>query len=223
VRSHEEGDAVVGSDVEKKLKDRRTGVLVEGARRLVCQQNLGVVHQSADDGSALALATRKLLDFLMEPVGEACALRELMEALEGKDAMCARSDGGDKAILLQGEVRNEIVKLEDEADFVAKETKRIAAIADVDAVDDDVAAIGEVEAATQMEQSAFAATRRTAECDGFALVGLEVYAAKDCDRAIFETLPYTFGMENDATAASCDGGEAGHSKRSASTARIRMA
>ena len=79
-----------------------------------------------------------------------------------------------------------------------------------------------VESAEEVEQRAFAAAGRPAESDGLALRSLEVDATKHGDSAVVVALPHVFGAENDLSVErSC--GEAAHSKRSASTARMRIA
>jgi hypothetical protein len=115
------------------------------------------------------------------------------------------------------------VKLEDEAYFVAKQLEQIAMTVDFGPVDGDVAAVGRVESAEEVEEGALAATGWAAKGDGFALGRFEVNATKDGDGAIVETLPHLFGAENDTIGADGFPGEGSHSKRSASTARMRMA
>ena len=117
---HQEGNAFVGCNIEKELKDRGAGLLVERTGGFVCEQDSGVVHERAANGGALAFATGELLDFLVEAVGEAGAVREMLQALIGEGAIGSGGNGGNEAVFLEGEVGDEIVKLEDEADFVAQ-------------------------------------------------------------------------------------------------------
>jgi hypothetical protein len=163
------------------------------------------------------------LDFLIQTVAEAGAFGELVEALVREDAVSAGSHRRDKTIFCEGEVWDEVVKLKDESDFVAQQLEKIAMTIDFNAIDDDVAAVGGVESAEEVKEGALAAAGGTTECDGLALRGFEVNATKDSDGAVVETLPHFFGAENDAIGAGGFFGEGGHSKRSASTARMRMA
>ena len=94
---------------------------------------------------------------------------------------------------------------------------------DLDAIDDDASAVGFVESAEEVKEGAFAAAGWAAECDGFALAGFEIDAAKHGDGAVVVGLPHVFSAKNDVAAVSGICGEAAHSKRSASTARMRMA
>jgi hypothetical protein len=115
------------------------------------------------------------------------------------------------------------LKLEHEADFVAEQLEQITMAVDFDFIDDDAATVGFVEAAEQVKEGAFAAAGGSAEGDGLALLRFKVDAAQHRDGAVVEALPHVFGAEDNAAGARGLCGQVGHSKRSASTARIRMA
>ena len=118
---HQQRDTIVGGNIQQELKDCAAGVFVEGAGGLVGEQNFGMVHQRATDRGALTFAAGKLLDFLIQAMAEAGAFGELMQALVGKNAVGADGHRGDQAIFCEGEVRDEVVKLEDESDFVPQQ------------------------------------------------------------------------------------------------------
>ena len=138
-------------------------------------------------------------------------------------AIRSGGDRGNETVLGKREVGNKVVKLKDEADFVTQQLEQVAMAIDFDAVDDDVAAIWSVESAKEMEQGAFAAAGRTAKRNGLALRSFKVYATEHSDCAVVVGLPDIFGAEDDLSAASRICGQAAHSNRSASTARMRMA
>jgi hypothetical protein len=213
----------VGRDIEQELKDGGAGVFVERAGWLVGKQDFGVVHQSANNGGALAFAAGELLDFLMEAVREAGTLGKMMESLIGEDAVGAGGHGRDKAVFRQGEIWNEVVKLEDEADFVAEQLEQITMTVDFDFVDNDAATVRFVETTEEVKEGAFATPRRPAKGDSLALLCFKIDAAQDSDGAVVKAFPHVFGAENNAAGAGGLCGQVGHSKRSASTARIRMA
>jgi hypothetical protein len=222
VCGHQQRDTFIGGNVEKELKYGRAGVFVERAGGFVGQQDFGVVHERTADGRTLTFATGELLNLLIQAVGESGALGKKMQSLVGEDAIGSRSYGRDQAILSERQVGDEVVKLEDETDFVTKQLEQVAMAIHFDAVDNDVAAVGCVESAEEMEESAFAAAGGTAECDGFSLSGFEVYAAKHGDGSVVVGLPHAFCAKNDLAAIRICG-EGAHSNRSASTARMRMA
>jgi hypothetical protein len=219
---HDEGDAFGGGDVEEQLKDGGAGGFVEGAGGLVGEQDAGVVHEGAAEGGALALATGELLDAVVEAVAEAGAVGELFEAGLGGGVADAGGDGGDEAVFFEGEIGDEVVELEDEADFVAQEMEAAAMAVELDAVDRDAAAVGLVETAEEMEEGALAAAGGSAESDGLACDGFEVHALEDGDGTIVVALPDFGGAEDDGGLGGFGVGRS-HSKRSASTARMRMA
>ena len=125
---HDEGDAFGGCDVEEQLEDGGAGLLVEGAGGLVGEEDAGVVHEGSAEGGALALAAGELLDAVVEAVAEAGAVGEVFEAGSGGAAADSGGDGGDEAIFFEGEVGDEVVHLEDEADLVAEEMETAAVL-----------------------------------------------------------------------------------------------
>ncbi len=199
---HQQRDAFVGGHIEKELEHGCAGVLVERAGGLVGEKNFRVVHQRATDGGALALAAGELLDLLIQAMGEAGALGELVQALIRKDAIRSGGDGRDETVLGKREVGNKVVKLKDEADFVAQQLEQIAMTIDFDAVDDDVATIWSVKPAKEVEQGAFAAAGRTAKRNGLALHSFKVDPTEHSDCAVVVGLPDIFGAEDDLSATS---------------------
>jgi hypothetical protein len=115
------------------------------------------------------------------------------------------------------------VKLEDEADFVAEQLKQVAMTVDFDFIHNDAATVGFVETSEEVEEGAFAAAGGSAEGDGLALLCFKIDAAQHSYGAVVEAFPHFFGAEDHAAGASGLCSQVGHSKRSASTARIRMA
>jgi len=93
----------------------------------------------------------------------------------------------------------------------------------LDAVDSNVAAISQIEATEQVEKRAFAAARGAAESDRLTFCSFKVCAFQYGDRAIVITLPHVFGMKHNSSRLIERYPWETHSKRSASTARMRMA
>jgi hypothetical protein len=220
VGGHDEGDALGSDDFEEEIEDDGAGFFVERAGGFVGEEDGWAVHEGSAESGALALAAGELLDVGVEAMGEAGALGEMMQAVTGGGARDAGGDGGDEAVFFEGEVGDEVVKLEDEADFVAEHVEAAAVAIDFDAVEEDAASVGFVEATEEMEQRAFAATGGAAEGDGLAGDGFEVDALENFNGAVVVTLANAFGSKDDG---GTDGDDWSHSKRSASTARIRMA
>ena len=94
---------------------------------------------------------------------------------------------------------------------------------DFNAVDPHAPAVRRIEAAEQVQQRALAATRRPAQCNLLALGNLKVNTFQNSNRAVVVALPHPLGAKDNATLVANLYGRMIHSKRSASTARMRIA
>src|ERR1017187_6946656 len=119
VRGHQQGYAFSSGHVEQELKDSCAGLLIEGTGGFVSEQNFGSVHQSAAKRGALTLTPRELLNAMTEAMTETCAIGELVKTLKCNAATGSSSNGGNEAVFFESEIGNQVVKLKDEADFVA--------------------------------------------------------------------------------------------------------
>ena len=79
VRHHDDGDAF-GIERAEEGHDLFGRLAVEGARRLVGEQELGIIDERARDGDALLLPARKLARIVVHAVFEA----DLLETVEGE-------------------------------------------------------------------------------------------------------------------------------------------
>ena len=73
----------------------------------------------------LAQAAGKLVDAMIEPVAEPGTLSEFEQARSRCMAVNAGGDRGDEAILREGQVGNQVVELEDEADLVTQQAEQV--------------------------------------------------------------------------------------------------
>ena len=94
---------------------------VEVAGRLVGEQHGRPAHEGAGDGDALLLAARKLGRLVPEPVGQADRLDEFLEPTRVELAPGDRQRQGD--VLRRRQGRQEVERLEDEADLVAAQLR----------------------------------------------------------------------------------------------------
>src|SRR5690348_3661472 len=94
---------------------------------------------------------------------------------------------------------------------------------DFDAVHHDAPAVGLVKSGEEVQERALAAARRTAERNGLALCRFEIDTAENRDRAVVIALPHVFSAEHDLPGADGICEKTAHSKRNASTARMRIA
>src|SRR4051812_13254347 len=146
VGCHHEGDAVSAREFQQQVEDLAAGALVERSGGFVGNEDAGPVHEGAAQRGALAFAAGELLDALFEAMRKAGAVGEFVKACERVFARRARGHGGDKAVLFEREVGDQVVELKYEADFVAK-VMRSATTLDGAAVEEYATASGLIQAA----------------------------------------------------------------------------
>ena len=96
----------------------------------------------------------------------------------------AGADHGQLHVVGCGEVGQEIVELEDEADDVAAEARRVAQPGHGDVVDAHVAGIGPVQAADELQQRALARAGRARQRDELARLEVERDVAQRVDPTV---------------------------------------
>ena len=97
------------------------GLLVEVARRLVGQQHRRAHDQRARDRNPLLLPARQHPGPMREPFAEPDAAQQLLGARPRLGHRDARDPHRHLGVLERGELRQEVVKLEDEPDAVIPE------------------------------------------------------------------------------------------------------
>jgi hypothetical protein len=189
MRGHQQGYAFRGGQIEQQIKDCCAGFFIERSSGFVCQQNLRTVHQSAAESGALALTAGELLNAVTKAVAEAGSLSELLEPFARRTAIRACGHAGNHAVLLEGEIGDEVMQLKHKADLVPQKTKQVAPAINLRAVHGYMAAVGRIEAAKQVQQRAFAATGWAAKRNGLALQDIEANAFEHGDGAVVIALP----------------------------------
>src|SRR5262249_42116108 len=106
VRDEENGDGEGAQELVKLRANTRLGVGVEGRQRLVEQQHVRVAGERAGEGDSLTLPAREV----RRPGSFEMPDRESVEVLVGPVAACVLD------VLANGEMREERVVLEEEAD-----------------------------------------------------------------------------------------------------------
>ena len=153
-------DQAIGGDLAQQVHHLYRGRRVQGAGRLIRQQDLGIVDQGAGDRYALHLATRELVGALVHMICQAHRVQRRQGPLTplrpGDPGQGQRQlDVGQHAL-----VRNEVVSLEDEADAVAAVSVPVPVLVvpGGDAVDDEVPGVKAVQPADDVEHRGLAAT-----------------------------------------------------------------
>jgi hypothetical protein len=152
---------------------------IEGRRRLVEEHDLRVHGESACDRDALLLAARQLRGVLVCLLGDADA-REQLHA--SRFRIGARgpphSHGRQDDVLERGEVREQVERLEHHADLAADGGDVADVVGELDAVDDDLAALVLLEAVDRADEGRLARARRAEDDDHLAGLHREVDAAQ---------------------------------------------
>ena len=139
--------------------DARLGV--EGARGLIGEYDLGIVHQRACDGDALHLTSRELRWLLIHMRAQAHALECGAGAALALGAVHARQRERELHVGQDRLVRDEVVALEDEAHAViaVRVPLRIRIVAGRGSIHHDIARVGVVEAAQYVQERGLTGAR----------------------------------------------------------------
>ena len=161
VRDHD--DQAIARNLLEQVHDLYGRCRVQGAGRLVCQHDLGVVDEGASNGHALHLSARKLARALVHMLAQANCLKRLARTLTTLGMAHTRKRKRQLHVFQDSLVRNEVIALEDEADAVVSVGVPIA-IAEVlgrNTVDEQIAGIEMIQSANNVEHRSFARARGT--------------------------------------------------------------
>ena len=152
-------DQPLGGDLLEDLHDLHAGLGVEGAGRLVGQNDIGVVDDGAGNGNALHLPARHFGGLFDQLAAQPDALQRFFGALAALGLGDARKRQRQLDVLQHRLVRDEVVALKDKADRVVAVAVPIAVVEVLgrDTADDQVAAGGLIQPADDVEQRRFAA------------------------------------------------------------------
>ncbi len=181
---HEQGDGVDAVQVGEQTADFEGRGAVEGAGRFVGEEQGRASDDGPHHGGALAFATGEPTRQLIDAIAEADALKQVPRALlDGR--VRGRSVGQDRNedVLQDGAMGEEMVGLENEPDPIPAHLGegRFVELRYSDAVKEDGAVVGLVEATDQVEEGAFPGTGGADDRDGFAGVDREGGIPEDGD------------------------------------------
>jgi hypothetical protein len=176
----------------------RRSLGVEGAGGLVGEQQARIVGERAGERDALALSARQRRRTARRPVPEADLREELVRAPLALRTAPAAADHRHLHVLGRREHRHEVVELEDEPDRRGAVLRGVAELVDPLAADPDLARVGPVESADEVEQRALAAARGAGHGDELARGRLERDLVERDDAALLVGLPHPVDGELDA-------------------------
>ena len=174
----EDDGFALGVEAVEGVEDFQAGLRVEVAGRLVGEDEERVIHQRAGDGDALLLPAGELLGAMVEAVAQTHHLREPLAVFETGGEVAALVEQGDVDVLDDGELLDEVVALEDEAQRAPTEGGERVVIhrRHVHAAEEILPGAGPVEAAEDVEKGGLAGTGRAHDGDVFAGHDGEVHA-----------------------------------------------
>jgi len=192
VGDHDDGLAGVGEELEDFGDFFAVGA-VEISGWFIGEDDGGLVGEGAGDGDALLLAAGEAVGFAFEFLAQAELFEEESSAIEGGGlAEAAEFEHGEGDVFLGGEFLEEVVELEDEADFFVAEAGEVGVVElhGVFAADEDAAggnetvAIGvglggAIEAAEEIEEGAFAGAAGADDGNVLAVVDFQIDAFED--------------------------------------------
>ena len=160
VRDEDEGRAALAPEVDEDVQDRRARRAVEVSRRLVGEEKRRPRSEGPGERHALLLASRELGGVVVPALGEADGRQELGRARPGGGMSCQLERQQD--VLAGRHVREELVRLEDEADLPAAQEGQVVFRHRVDrrALQEDLPSRRPVEAGHEAEERRLAAARR---------------------------------------------------------------
>ncbi len=182
VGDHHDEAVLFCGDVVEQFEDLLARGVIEGARGLVAEEELGVFGDGAGDGDALLFTPRELGGEAHEPFAQP-DLFEYLPRVEGVFA----NFYGELDVFKCREVGHEVIELEDEADVVAAVLGETLPVEGgyVAAVEKYLAGGGAIHAAEEIEEGGLARARGAEHDDEFPLFEGEgdVFECVDADIA----------------------------------------
>ena len=141
-------------------------------------------RQRSSDGDSLLLTTRQLGRVLERLLGDAHSVEQLERELLGLvTARAADLDGSERDVLQAGEMREEVERLEHHADLAADGRDVADVVRQLDAIDDDVAALMFLEPVDGPDKRGFARARRSRDEDDLLRLHGQAHALEDMQLA----------------------------------------
>src|SRR5271155_1152360 len=175
VGHHADGGAVA-VEVAEKFHDGFAVLGVQVTSRLVGHQDERIADQSAGHGDTLLLTAGELRRVVPEAVGHADAFEGVLDLLLALGGARAAIGQRQLDVFVDGEVADEVERLEDEADFAVADAGALAdgELADWLAVQHVAAVARGIEQSKNREQRRLAAARRPSDGNVRAFLDLEM-------------------------------------------------
>lgn len=183
----DERDALFAVEFAEQFRQGIGGDAVERTCRLVGQQQFRAIDEGTDDGDALPFAARKLTGAVTAAVCQPHPLEQAFGTGAGrfsKFGFRVLGQRGDKDVFEDGTLRQQVVHLEDEADFPVADGSEfgLGKRSEVSAVQGDAACGRAVERPDDIEQRTLTGPRRPDDGETLPLLHPQVYAPQHGNR-----------------------------------------
>ena len=181
MRHDHEGATVLAVHAFHELEDLLGGLVVERARGLVAKDEARILDEGATDGAALLLAAGNLAWELVAMLPEAERAQEVLHGQGIAREVCCDLD-----VLPNGEVRHEVVELEDKAQLATAVLAEVLARegCEVASIDRDAAAVRVLEATDEVQEGRLARAGGAEHDANLALIDDRGDAVKDLDAGL---------------------------------------
>jgi hypothetical protein len=197
VGDQDDSGAPVAIELLKKLEDSTAGGGVEIAGRFVGEKNLRGIGERSGNRDALLLAAGQLSREVVAAGAESNAGDQISCSLGGAGGSSQLQR--DLHILQSRKGRNQLKRLEDEADFFPAQPRALVLVqlAEVRVVEDHRASRWCIKTSEQAEQGGLSAPRRSDDCDERSLRNGERNVAKDCNGVISALIFFRYFTGNE--------------------------
>lgn len=184
------------AQVEEELVKFVLVMGVEAARRLVGQHYGRAVDEGAGYGHSLLLAAGQFAGLVRGAVGKTHQIQHVEGGRLGLLLAAAGNEGGNHDVLQRGELGQQLVELEDEADAAVAEGREFFLLhaAYFGAVDAYHTRVGRIECTHDLQQGGLSGTAGAYDAYYFAFLYLQVDAPEYLEGA--ETLGYVFELNH---------------------------
>ena len=161
--NHDEGQTEFLTGLEEKVENFVGVLSVKSSGRLVRHDDVGIVDKRAGDRNTLLLTSGKLARQVAETVAEVEGLNKVTEVLLIAHVGLVAHHGRDEDVLKRGELRNEVVTLENESHVFAAEASELVVrkLGDLRAVYRYASRIGLVETCAEVKEGGLTGTGGT--------------------------------------------------------------
>jgi len=181
VRHHQEAAAGARHEVSRQRQNVIRGRFIEIACRLIREQQQRLDRERAADRDPLLLATGQLLRVALQKIAEPEPFHKLFVPDGIKPAGNPRLEG---EVVFDGEARDEVELLEDEAQAIAPQRSPfcVGQGDDIGTIKQNGSAIGGIKPGDEVQQCALAATRFSRQRHALAGFDIKTDTAQHTDR-----------------------------------------